>query len=271
MYKILIVWALSQEINVVKEQIKELWLINFKTSFLTTWIGNYNMILNLTRFLEKNDDFDFVINIWVCWHKENEKYKEKIINNKWEVIQVWRVFNLANQKELIIPNLIDFWKLSSIACSEKIIYNEDDLEWENYVDMESYGFEKVCDSFSLARIILKIPIDKVWIETKSFDFEKANNLLKNNIEYKLLFEKVYNYLENTFSKQRKIKEKNIIEKYKNNFWFTFSENEIFKRFYYRYLALVNNDFEDYFEENKNLKKTIFLKNLEEYLEKFLIK
>ncbi len=55
MKKILIVWALSREINIVKEEIKKLELINIKTSFLTTWMGNYNMIINLTRFLENHD------------------------------------------------------------------------------------------------------------------------------------------------------------------------------------------------------------------------
>jgi hypothetical protein len=41
------------------------------------------------------------------------------------------------------------------------VYDEKKLEEEKYVDMESYGFEKVCDSFSVARVILKIPVDKV--------------------------------------------------------------------------------------------------------------
>jgi len=270
MYKILIVWALSQELNIVKEQIKELALRNIKSSFLTTWIWNYNMILNLTRFLEQNNDFDFIINIWVCGYTspQSSSLKER---EQDEFIQIWRIFNLSNKKELIIPNLFDFWKLSSIASSEKVIYNYLELEWEEYVDMESYWFEKVCDSFSLPRIILKVPVDKIWKETKNFDFKKANDLLQNNIDYKKLLEKIEWYLENTFSIQRKVKEKWVLKKYKEYFWFTFSENEIFKRFYYRYNALVDHDFDIYFEANKNFGKKEFLNGLWEYLEWFLVK
>lgn len=261
MYKILIVWALSQEINVIKDEIKKLGLRNIKTSFLTTWIWNYNMILNLTRFLEKNKDFDFVMNIWVCGY----------INEKKDLLQIARIFNLSNKKELIIPHLVNYWELSSISTSEKVVYDKVDLDWEIYVDMESYWFEKVCDSFSLPRIILKIPIDRVWEETIKFDFNKAKDWLEKNIDYKLLFEKIISYLENTFTFQKIVHENLVFEKYKNNFWFTFSENEIFKRLYYRYLAFVNGDFEKYFDENKELEKREFLGVLEKYLGWFLIK
>ena len=261
MYKILIVWALSQEVNVIKHEIKKIGLKNIKTSFLTTWIGNYNLILNLTRFLEKNRDFNFVINIGVCWYKDDNK----------DLLQIARVFNLSNNKELIIPNLFDFGQLSSIACSEKIIYDSDSLDWEIYVDMESYGFEKALDSFALPRIILKVPIDKIWDETKNFDFDKASLLLQNNINYKLLFEKIESYLENKLLSQKNAHENPIFEKYKNYFWFTFSENEIFKKLYYRYSALINDDFNVYFENNKELGKKDFLKKMNSYLDWFLVK
>jgi hypothetical protein len=261
MYKILVVWALSQEINIIKEQIKKLYFKNIKTSFLTTWIGNYNMILNLTRFLEKNPCFDFVINIWVCWYVDYTK----------DLLQIARIFNISNNKELIIPNLFNFWQLSSITCSEKIVYDSLNLDWENYVDMESYWFEKVCDSFVLPRIILKVPVDKIWLETKNFDFNKASILLKNNIDYKLLIDKIESYLDNTFTFQRNVVEKEKFEKYKIYFGFTFSENEIFKRLYYRYIALVNDDFNIYFDDNKELLKKNFLKELEKFLENFLVR
>ena len=73
MHKILIVSALSQELNTIKAQIKNLKIKNLKISFFTTWMGNYNTILNLTRFLEKND-FDFLVNIWICWYKNEKVY-----------------------------------------------------------------------------------------------------------------------------------------------------------------------------------------------------
>jgi len=271
MYKILVVWALSQELNIIKEEIKNLELRNIKTIFFTTWIGNYNMILNLTKYLEQNKDFDFVINIWVCGHiplSQPFPPREKGVA---QLIQVARILNLANNKELIVPHIIDFWELESIASSEKIIYDEKELIWEKYVDMESYGFEKVCDNFSISRIILKVPVDKIWVETKIFNYERAFQKLKNNIDYKLLFVEIYKYLENIFSFQRVKNEKEIFEKYKTYFWFTFSQTEIFKRFYHRYFAIIWEDFENYFEQNKELKKKDFLKNLEVFLEGFLVR
>jgi hypothetical protein len=262
MKKILIVWALSREINVIKEEIVKLELRNIKTSFLTTGMWNYNIILNLTRFLE-NHDFDLVINIWVCGFKEWKK----------DFISVWRILNLTNHKELIIPNIIDFSNSESIACSEKPVYDEELLLDENYIDMESYGFEIVCDSFSIPRIILKIPVDKIWVETKNFDFEKAEKYLRNNINYKELFEKINNYLENHFNiwKGKYKLNHDIFETYNERFNFTFSENEIFKRLYYRYIALVNKDFDSYYEEHKEESKKEFLKWLEVFLEDFLVR
>jgi len=57
--------------------------------------------------------------------------------------------------------LIDFLSLESIACSEKIVTDNAILKEENFVDMESYGFEMVCDSFKIPRVLLKIPVDKI--------------------------------------------------------------------------------------------------------------
>lgn len=263
--RVLIVWALSQEINIIKEEIKKLDLINFKTSFLTVGIWNYNMILNLTRFLEKHN-FDIVLNIGVCGHIfENENIED--------FIQISRIYNISNKKELLIPRIIKFWKSESIACSEKIIYNDKKIYDEKYVDMESYGFEITCDSFSIPRVILKVPVDKIWKETKNFDFKKAENSLRKNINYKELFLKIEEYIENHFSiwKWKYKIHHDLLEKYNNVFNFTFSENEIFKRLYYRYLALVNKDFNLFFNKNKNLNKKEFLKNLDKHLEKYLIK
>ncbi len=262
MYKILIVWALSRELNVVKEEIKKLGLKNIKTSFLTTWMWSYNMILNLTRFLE-NHEIDLVVNIWVCWYKSEEK----------DIIQIARINNISNNKELIVPKIIDFSKLESIACSEKPVYDEKEIWDENYVDMESYWFEKVCDSFSVARIILKVPVDKIWAETKNFDFEKAENNLRNKVNYSELFEKLGKYLEDHFNiwKGKYKFHHDLFETYDNHFLFSFSEKEIFKRLYFRYVWLVNNDFDNYFLENKHQNKKDFLKWLEKFLEDYLVR
>lgn len=253
MKKILIVTALSQELNSIKSEIKKLKIPNLKISYLSTWMGNYNMIFNLTRFLEQNNNFDFLINIWVCGYR----------NEKKDFFQVWRIYNYSNNKEFIIPNLIKFWDLESIFCSEKVIFDWNLLDWEKFVDMESYGFEFVCDGFSVPRAIFKVPVDKIWTETKNFDFIKANTYLKENIDYKELIEKIFSYLD-------KLPEKVTFEKYFSFYNFTFSEKEIFKKLFYKYKALFSEDFLSYFEENNSYKKDDFLKNLEKYLKEYIL-
>ena len=249
--KILLVTALSQELNVIKSEIKKLKIPNLKVSYLSTWMGNYNMILNLTRFLEQNWDFDFVLNIWTCWYKSDYK----------DFFQVIRIFNFSNKKELLVPHLINFWDFESIFCSEKVVFDSEILWEEQFVDMESFGFELVCDSFSLSRAIFKVPVDKIWTETKNFDFSLASSYLREKIDYKKLFEEILKYLE-------KIPEKQDFDNYFSEINFTFSQKEIFKKLFFKYKALVSDNFESYFEENKSLQKEKFLKNLENFLDKF---
>ena len=253
MKKLLIVCAHSKELNSVKSKIKQIKNKNLKISFFSTWIWNYNVLLNLSRFLE-NNDFDFVLNIWICWY----------INNYKDVFQVSRIYNIANSKELIVPTIINWYDLWSIVTSDHVVYDSKLLFDESYVDMESYGFELVCDSFKIPRLLLKVPVDKVWIETKNFDFKKADSFLKDNIDYQDLLLKLENYLSNT-------KEETNFEKYFLEYNFTFSEKEIFKKLFYRYMSLVWDDFDNYFKQNKTLNKKTFLKDLETFLDWYLIK
>ena len=158
------------------------------------------MIFNLTKFLDeksqKSDFFwyDFIINIWVCWFKKNWELKIENWKIKDDFIQIWRIFNLTTKKEILVPIFFEFWPIKSIACSENIVYEKNVLWEENYVDMESFAVEFVADKFKIPRIILKVPVDEVWDETKNFDFEKALKLLEGNIDYKLLIEKIREYL-----------------------------------------------------------------------------
>jgi hypothetical protein len=55
-----------------------------------------------------------------------------------EPFQVARILNIVSNKELILPIHFKFLKLESISCSDKIIYEEKELNNEKYVDMESY-------------------------------------------------------------------------------------------------------------------------------------
>lgn len=253
MYKILITSALSKELNIIKKQIKSLKIYEMDFFYLQTWVWNYNTIFNLTKYLEKNK-VDLVLNIWICWYKKNYK---KFIN-------IARIKNASNNKELIVPQIIDFWDLESIYSSEKVVFDSEIIWDENFVDMESFWVCFVCDNYKLPLIILKVPFDKIWEETKSFDFKKALDFLAQNIDYKTLFLKIKTYLNS------KNKEYDFWY-YFDYFNFTFSEKEIFKKLFFRYKALVWNDFWLYFEKNKKVHKKIFLKDLNNYLEQFLIK
>ena len=42
-----------------------------------------------------------------------------------------------------------------------------------YVDMESYAVEKLAEFYKIPRLIIKVPADKVWEETKNFDKKRA--------------------------------------------------------------------------------------------------
>lgn len=260
MKKILIVSALSQELNAIKSEIKKLKIPNLKISYFSTGMNNYNMILNLTKFLSENKDFDFVLNVWICWYLKEKK----------DFFQVVRIYNSANKKELLVPNILDFWDLESIFCSEKVVTStvipaEAGILKisENFVDMESFWFETVLDSFSIPRIILKVPVDKIGEETINFDYKKAEKYLKENINYEELLQKISKYLEK--------KKQNIdFEKYFSNFSFTFSEKVIFKKLFFKFNALTSENFEKYFDDNRQKSKENFLKDLENFLKNYML-
>ena len=63
---------------------------------------------------------------------------------------------------------------------------EQTIKENSFVDMESRGIELVCDKFRIPRLFLKVPFDKIWIETKNFDKEKALEMLANHIDYERL-------------------------------------------------------------------------------------
>jgi hypothetical protein len=213
---------------------------------------NYKTIMNLWLYLTQQK-YDFIVNIWVCWYV-------------WEyqkIIQISAIKNISNNKELISPIFLEFTKIKSIACSDKIIYDPEKLEWEQFVDMESYWFEMICDKFNIPRIILKIPVDKIWEETKNFDFQKAKKYLSENINYFELLEKIEEYLENTSPQPSPLEERENVIKNKilNNFKFSFSENIIINKLLNRFIVLELWNLEEFFEENSGLGKKEFLNKL----------
>ena len=254
--KILFVSALSAELKIIKGEIKKLNISknDLEINFFECGMGNYKTILNLTSFLE-NNNFDFIINIWVCWYKEKKE----------DIIQVSRIFNLANSKELISPIFFEFWKIESISCSEKIIYDEKEVLEENFVDMESFWFELVCSKYNILRMILKIPVDKIGEETKKFDFTKAKKLLKENINYEKLILEIQKYFSSQQHYALEEKENKLKEKIFKNYTFTFSEKIILEKNINKILVLELFDLEEFFLENKNLVKKEFLEKINKKL------
>ncbi|NDK07989.1 hypothetical protein EOM39_01940 [Candidatus Gracilibacteria bacterium] len=242
MYSLLFTSALPGEIKVVKSMLKTL-DNKIKIEFLSTGIGSYKTILNLAKYLSENK-YDFLVNIGICGY-----LKEK------SLFQVARISNIHNGKELLIPIPFKFLSLDSIACSENIVYDKKNLQDENYVDMESYGFELVCDDFKIPRIILKVPYDEIGsTETKEFDKDKLDKLLKQ-IDYNKLIEEIVKFLE------KHKKDKIDFSKYFEHYKLTFSEKLIFEKMYYKYVSLVGENFDKFFEENKTLSKKEFLEEL----------
>lgn len=242
---ILITSALSQELNIVKKQIKSLNINKKKLNidFFTTGIWNYKTIINLTEFIAWKNCiwnfwwYDFIVNIWVCWYKDNKE----------ELIQIARIKNIHTDKELLIPIAFQYAKLNSICCSENIVYDNILLADENYIDMESYWFELVCEKFNISRIILKVPVDKVWNETKDFNYKKAFEELETNIDYKKLLDNINDYI-------NKLSKKGNLDKYYIFYNMTFSEKIIFTNLYNKYIAIKWEDFEKFFQENKEISK-----------------
>lgn len=243
--KILVICALEAEIKIAKEWIKQNRPENIQVCFFVTWTGCVETTLKLTEKLA-NENYDFILNYWVCGYKEEYK----------EVIQIARSIYIPSRKEIIVPYIFDIAPLRSISCSETPVYDAKKIWEENFVDMESYAVEKVCDHFQIPRLILKVPVDKIGEETRNFEREKAKNLLDKHLDFQKIFEKISEYLS-------KIPEKFCLEKYENHFSFTVSEKIIFEKYYSKYTTLAHKDFEDFFEENKKLWKKDFLKKLEE--------
>lgn len=237
--QILIVWALSKELNVIKDKLKNS-KRNFQINYLISWMWIYETVFSLTKYLENNSKPDFIINIWICWYKEN----------KLDYIQIWRIIKQETWKELIVPIFVDFGNIETITSSEKIIDNPNLLE-ENYIDMESRAIEFVANKYKIPRLIIKVPADKIWDETKNFDYKKALINLAENINYKHLLEKICSYL---YSIPKSDNYEYLKEKYR----FSYQEFEILKQKISKYETLSNKLFIDFYNKNHILNKKDFL-------------
>lgn len=245
--KILITAATPWELRTIKQLWNSQSSKNMKADFLQIGIWNINSSLHITQSLSKNN-YDFVINIWVCWYSDIQE----------PLIQIVRSVYHPTGKEILTPVFFEFAPLKSICCSEIPITDVHILWNEHYVDMESYAVEKICEHFSIPRLILKVPIDKVWAETEDFDYTSACKILWENIDMKHL----KNSLEKYFSTLRETYD---ISLYISHYRFTTSEKIIFEKYFHKYITLSNQSFEVFFTEHKNLEKTKFLQQFSEAL------
>jgi len=248
--KILFACALEKELKIAKMYFKKHkpeWIL---IDFLCTGIGNINMTLELSKKLWEKP-YDFVVNFWVCGYKDLKE----------DIIQVVRSVYSPTVKEIITPVFFHFAPLRSIYCSETAVYDSSELWEENYCDMESWAFEKVCENFRVPRIILKVPVDKIGAETLNFNISKALKLLEENIKFKALIQKTETYL---WSLSQEIHIDNYLSHYK----LTVSEEIIMKKCILKYHSLSQENFNIFFNQHKGLNKKEFLKTLSTSLDTF---
>ncbi len=229
MFNLLVVWATSWELKVIKSKIKTLNL-PLKVDFLLSGMWNYSVIYSLTqKLLSKN--YDFVVNIGVCWFRG--KYPQKLY-------QIANIINFCSLKELIVPTFFEYANFVTVISGEKPMKTSDvekifkklNFESDVCLDMESYGIEFVCDKFNIPRLILKVPIDTSDSELEKFDYVKALDFLKGNVDYQSMLEHIYNFLVKTVDENEV-----FFENLTKNLNLTFSQKQKLKTYFRKIVAL----------------------------------
>jgi hypothetical protein len=298
---ILILSATAFELNSVKEEIKKIKLAKIKWdkfnklnfSFFCTWIWNFEAILNLTKYLENlenNQKPDFVLNFWICWYKNLEWVNKKFKN----CLQVWKIFWWAKEKEFLVPQFINFWEVSSVYSSEKIIFDSKIISDKNinFVEMETFWIEYILEKTWIPRLYLKFPFDEIWSsDTKNFKekLSKIKNLLQENLDYKKLFKKIEKFLEKNSRKTfQNIFENEFLflEKNSDKIWnLTFQDKNNFEKLFFKYKTLsdwkkiwellkkIFSEEEKFFNNEKKIfkvKKNFLIEKIDFEIEKYLV-
>lgn len=220
--KILFAIALPIEMKTIKSQIKNLNLNGCTIDFLLTWVWVINSVYHIKNYIQEKQKPDFLVNIWVCG-KKDEKYND--------FFQVYRIKNLSNNKEILCPNYIDFLKLESIGCSDKIITDICELGEESLVDMESYGIDYIAEKEKIPYIMIKKPFDTISSGSRNVTISDIEKIL-NGCDLKLLFEKIQDFHTKKSSKNYDHELQILKEKHR----LTFSESQLLKKFFNKELA-----------------------------------
>ena len=247
---VLFVAALPAELNSIKKEVKKLSLTFLSAKFFLSWVGNYKTLYNLKHYLDNaKEKPDFIINIWLCWRSKTAQT---------DIFQVYRILWAANWRELLSPIYVDFRKKYSILSSEKVITWQDQMLWEDYVDMESYAIDYIATEEKIPYIILKKPFDIVSNTSKKIDISQFQDCL-SDIEYQDLLKTIQKFLEKNHDVERQKKDTYLGETLKY-FQFTFSEKEIWKKWYAKLIA-NKWSYKSFLKENTDIDKKDFLNKL----------
>ncbi len=245
-YHILVVAALPIEMKTLKRIFKSYSIAEVSFSFLRTWVWNYQTLYELQRYLW-NNSVDFILNIGVCGKNSHETSPH--------MFHVSRIKNFSNNRESLPHQYIPYENLQSIGCSEKIITDSSDMWEESYVDMESYAIDFIAKKYSLAYSIFKIPFDTVWATSISVVTQEIAKTIDSQ-EYLSIIHDIRDWCKDN---RQEIPD---WEKYKQHFWFTFTQTEILKKWYYKFRA-YGKDFDSFFHEHQHIPKKDFLEKMQQ--------
>lgn len=246
MKNLLIISALSIESKEAKKICENIKINNLKINFLTTWVGNLNVVYSIKDYLQKKQKPDFILNIWTCWAKSWENMTS---------FQVCRVKNLSNNKEALPPIYLKLLRIDEIICSDKVITNKNDLLDFEYVDMESFWIDFICSKENIPFLMLKKPFDVVWNDSKNLNLQ---DLQKSLLEFD--FENIFLQIKDYLDKNSPIFSDLELEKFKKKYLLTFSEFEIFKKFLNKNIAFWKQK-NEILKELRNLEKPQFLQQI----------
>lgn len=223
---ILFTIALPIEAKIIKQEIKNLAFKWWKVDTLVTWVWVLNTMYAIKDYIDTNGKPDFIVNIWVCGKKDDSKN---------DFFQAYRIKNLSNNKEALCPIYIKNLPLDSLACSDKIITDHNEMWDENFVDMESFWIDFISDKEKIPYIIIKKPFDIVSKDS----LQVSKDELEKSLQW-FPYENLIHQIENFLLQNKKESFENSIQKLKDSYRLTFSETQILQKHINKQIAFWEN-------------------------------
>jgi len=159
-----------------------------KYDILITGVWVYHTIFSLMKYLRIQTP-DIIVNVGICGRQEH-------ISTDW--VQIYRIKHLGNEKEALCPVYADIFPLQSLWCSDTIVTETQEMQWEVLVDMESFGVHFVCQREKIPFLICKKPFDVVSPDSKKIDIAQIVQAI-TSFPIESIFEKIEYFLtQNTF-------------------------------------------------------------------------